>query len=176
MAGYPIQTVLDKYTTEPDVKVLDGGLLTGEPISQEMLGLGTESRGLTVIPELKEREFLGFTRPGWGRWSYSHCFLSALRTEFSERLTTSMRGELRPCISCSFCEEVCPAGIMPHLIHKYLYRDLLEEANEACVDLCVRCGLCSYVCPSKIELRKELAEAQNRIEQELRAELVEEKG
>ena len=176
MAGYPIQTVLDKYVTEPDVRVLDGGLLTGEPISREMSGLGAESRGLTVIPELKEREFLGFTRPGWGRRSYSHCFLSALRTEFSERLTTSMRGELRPCISCSFCEEVCPAGIMPHLIHKYLYRDLLEEANEACVDLCVRCGLCSYVCPSKIELRKELAEAQNRIEQELRAELVEEKG
>ncbi len=176
MAGYPIQTVLDKYVTEPDVRVLDGGLLTGEPISREMLGLGAESRGLTVIPELKEREFLGFTKPGWGRRSYSHCFLSALRTEFSDRLTTSMRGELRPCISCSFCEEVCPAGIMPHLIHKYLYRDLLEEANEACVDLCVRCGLCSYVCPSKIELRKELAEAQNRIEQELRAELVEEKG
>ncbi len=159
MAGYPIQTVLDKYVTEPDVRVLDGGLLTGEPISREMSGLGAESRGLTVIPELKEREFLGFTRPGWGRRSYSHCFLSALRTEFSERLTTSMRGELRPCISCSFCEEVCPAGIMPHLIHKYLYRDLLEEADEARVDLCIDCGLCSFVCPSKIELKQQFLDA-----------------
>jgi len=166
MAGYPIQTVLDNYTTEPHVKVLDGGLLTGEPISQEMLGLGTESRGLTVIPELKEREFLGFTRPGWGRQSYSKCFLSALRVDFSEHLTTAMRGEIRPCISCNFCEEVCPAGIMPHLLHKYLYRGLIEEVERARVDLCVECGLCSFVCPSKIELRSEFIEAKKLIEKE----------
>ncbi len=166
MAGYPIQTVLDKYVTEPDVRILDGGLLTGEPISQEMLGLGAESRGLTVVPELKEREFLGFTRLGWDRRSYSKCFLSALRADFSERLTTAMRGEVRPCISCNFCEEVCPAGIMPHLLHKYLYRDLIEEVEQARVDLCIECGLCSFVCPSKIELRSEFIEAKKLIEKE----------
>ena len=166
MAGYPIQTVLDKYTTEPDVKVLDGGLLTGEPISQETLGLGTESRGLTIVPELKEREFLGFTRPGWDRQSYSKCFLSSLRKGFSERLTTAMRGEGRPCISCNFCEEVCPASIMPHLLHKYLYRDLIEEVEHARIDFCIECGLCSFVCPSKIELRGEFIEAKELIEKE----------
>ena len=173
MAGYPIQTVLDKYTTEPDVKVLDGGLLTGEPISQEMLGLGTESRGLTIVPELKEREFIGFTRPGWDRKSYSGCFLSSLRKDFRQRLTTAMRGELRPCISCNFCEEVCPAGIMPHLLHKYLYGDLIEEVEHARLDLCIECGLCSFVCPSKIELRGEFIKAKELIEkekEEIRAE------
>ncbi len=166
MAGYPIETVLDKYTAEPDVRVLGGGLLTGEPISQEMLGFDTESRGLTVVPELKEREFLGFTRPGRGRRSYSKCFLSTLRADFSERLTTAMRGELRPCISCNFCEEVCPASIMPYLLHKYLYRDLIEEVDQARIDLCIECGLCSFVCPSKIELRGEFIKAKELIEKE----------
>ena len=176
MAGYPIQAILDKYVFESGIRVLNGGILTGEPVSPEMSGLDGESQALTVIPELKAREFLGFTRPGWDRRSYSKCFLSAFRKDFSERLTTAMRGELRPCISCNFCEELCPAGIMPHLIHKYLYYDLLEEANEARADLCVRCGLCSYVCPSKIELVKELAEVQERIRQELQPEPIEEKG
>ena len=166
MAGYPIQTILDKYVFEPDVRVLNGGILAGEPISPETLGLDVESRGLTVVPELKDREFLGFTRPGWNRRSYSGCFLSSLRKDFRERLTTAVRGELRPCISCNFCDEVCPAGIMPHLIHKYLYRDLLEEADETRVDLCVECGLCSFVCPSKIELRKQFIQAKELIEKE----------
>ena len=166
MTGYPIQTILDKYVLEPDVKVLNGGILTGEPISPEMLGLDAESRGLTVVPELKDREFLGFTRPGWNRRSYSGCFLSSLRKDFRERLTTAIRGELRPCISCNFCEEVCPAGIMPYLLHKYLYGDLIEEAEQARVDLCVQCGLCSFICPSKIELREQFIEAKALIAKE----------
>lgn len=55
---------------------------------------------------------------------------------------------------------------MPHLIHKYLYSDLIEEADEARIDLCIRCGLCSYVCPSKIELTQQFADAQVMIEEE----------
>jgi len=77
-----------------------------------------------------------------------------------------MRGEKRPCVACNFCEEVCPAGIMPYLIHKYLYADLIEEVEQARVDLCIECGLCSYVCPSKIDLRKQLIEAKVLIEKE----------
>jgi len=55
---------------------------------------------------------------------------------------------------------------MPYLIHKYLYADLIEEAEQARVDLCVECGLCSYVCPSKIDLRKQLIDAKALIEKE----------
>ncbi len=55
---------------------------------------------------------------------------------------------------------------MPYLIHKYLYADLIEEAEQARVDLCVECGLCSYVCPSKIDLRKQLIDAKVLIEKE----------
>lgn len=166
MAGYPIKTILDKYAFEPDIKVLNGGILTGKTIAEDILGLDTECRGLTILPEHKEREFLGFARPGYDRKSYSGCFLSSLRKDFSERLTTAMRGEGRPCISCNFCEEVCPASIMPHLMHKYLYNDLIDEIEQARVDLCVECGLCSFICPSKIELRKQFVEAKELIEKE----------
>ena len=55
---------------------------------------------------------------------------------------------------------------MPHLIHKYLYHDALEEVERAGVHLCVNCGLCSFVCPSKIELHEQLLEARVRIRQE----------
>jgi Na(+)-translocating NADH:ubiquinone oxidoreductase A subunit len=166
MPGYPIKKIRDEYIFEPAARVINGGILTGEVLTPETLGIDAECRGITVLPELKEREFLGFIRPGWDRSSFAECFLSSLRKRFSERFTTGVRGELRPCISCTFCEEVCPAGIMPHLIHKYLYAHQLEEAEQARVDLCVECGLCSFVCPSKIDLRKQLIEAKDLIEKE----------
>ncbi|MHC4456752.1 MAG: 4Fe-4S dicluster domain-containing protein [Planctomycetota bacterium] len=164
--GYPLQLILDSYVSEPAARIINGGILTGTLIGEGTLGLDAECKGLTILPEPEDREFLGFARPGWGRRSYSGCFLSSLRGKFNERLTTAIRGEGRPCISCNFCEEVCPAGIIPYLIHKYLYQDLIEEADEARVDLCVECGLCSFVCPSKIELTNQFIEAKDMIEKE----------
>jgi len=157
--GYPIKTIKDKYVFEPAARIINGGILTGELLAAETLGVDAECRGITILPELEDREFLGFVRPGWDRNCYAECFLSSLREKFRERLTTAIRGEGRPCISCNFCEEVCPANITPHLIHKYLYRDLIEEVEQARVDLCVECGLCSFVCPSKIDLRKQIIDS-----------------
>ena len=166
MPGYPIQKIKDKFVFEPAARVINGGILTGEILPEETLGVDTECRGITILREQQEREFLGFIRPGWGRHCYADCYLSSLRKKFREKLNTGIRGELRPCISCNYCEEVCPAGIMPYLIHKYLYADLIEEAEQSRVDLCIECGLCSYVCPSKIDLRKQLIDAKVLIEKE----------
>lgn len=166
MPGYPLKQIRDRYVFEPVARMINGGILTGQILGEETLGVDTECRGITVLPELREREFLGFARPGWSRSCFAACYLSALRKKFFERFNTGMRGEGRPCISCNFCEDICPAGITPHLIHKYLYRDLVEEAEQARTDLCVECGLCSYVCPSKIDLRQQLIDAKKLIEQE----------
>ncbi len=165
--GYPLSAIVDRHADADAARVVDGGALTGQALGQAQLGLGAECDGLTLVPEHADREFLSFMRPGLDRGSYSKCFLSTLRRSFAERFTTALRGERRPCVSCGFCEEVCPVGIMPHLIHKYLYQDALEEAERAGVDLCIGCGLCSFVCPSKIELRRQMAEAIEQIKQEL---------
>jgi len=166
MPGYPVKGITDKYVFEPNARIINGGILRGESLDGEALGIDAECRGITIVPELTDREFLGFMRPGWSRSCYANCFLSSLRDRFEERFNTGARGERRACISCNFCEEVCPAGIMPHVIHKYLYGDLIEEAERARVDLCVECGLCSFVCPSKIDLANELIEAKRSIERD----------
>lgn len=169
MPGYPLASILDEFGPK-GARVLLGGALTGRDLNEEgCLGLDAECSGLTILSEPCEREFLGFVRHGTDRRSYSKCFLSALRNEFRERLTTSLRGELRACVACGYCEEVCPARIMPHLIHKSLYQDEIEEAERLGVKLCVRCGLCSYVCPSKIELRSQFIEALEAIGAEMAA-------
>ncbi len=170
MPGYPLEEILRGRTGDAELRVVDGGVLTGETIAQEHQGIPAECSGLTVLKEQTDRELLGFVRPGLFRRSYSRCFLSSFRKKFNESLTTGLRGELRACVSCGFCEEVCPAGIMPHLIHKYIYQDELEEVERTRVDLCVECGLCTFVCPSKIDLRKQFTEVKERIQEELHAE------
>ncbi len=59
---------------------------------------------------------------------------------------------------------------MPHLIWRFLEKDLLEEAQAAGAQICVECGLCSYVCPSKIELAQTIAKGIEQIHEELVAE------
>jgi len=166
MTGYPVEAIRSRCKSDVSYRIINGGVFTGETVDSETLGLDSECTGITVLAEHTEREFLGFMRPGRDRSSYAGCFLSSLRAKFSESFSTAMRGEPRPCVSCNFCEEVCPAGIMPYLLHKYLYGGLIEQVEQAGVDLCVECGLCSFVCPSKLDLRREFIEAKALIAKE----------
>jgi len=164
-AGYPVSQLLETYAL-PDTVAIDGGVFSGQLLDGSMQGIAAECRGITLVPENRKREFLAFVRPGFDRQSYSRGFLSALCSRFPERVTNLVRGEVRPCVSCNFCEEVCPAGIIPHRLHKLIYQDEIDEIERSRIDLCIECGLCSFVCPSKIELTHEFREMKQTIVKE----------
>ncbi len=171
-AGYPIRKILDACGAAENVRVIMGGALTGKQWSEEdQPGLCSECTSLTVLRDEAPRSLLGWARPGWSEQSFSPYYISKIRPAFLERLNTALRGERRACVSCQLCEQVCPAGIWPHLIHKYLYQDKLEEAETARLDLCVECGLCAYVCPAKLELLDQFRTAKQAI-----AEMAEEEA
>jgi Na+-translocating ferredoxin:NAD+ oxidoreductase RnfC subunit len=115
------------------------------------------------LPKAAEREFLAFLRPGFDRTSFSPCFASRITGAYDTHISTSLRGEHRPCISCGRCEEVCPARLMPQILHRLLYREAIDEAQAAGLPACVECGLCTYVCPSKIDMQKQFADAKAEI-------------
>ena len=170
MPGYPLKDLLADRVVDGPNRLIDGGILTGRQIPGRQLGLDIECAGLTIVPEQTERELLSFVRPGWSRRSYSRCFLSAVRGRFLESPTTEQRGELRPCIACGHCVKVCPAGIWPNHLHKTLYRDDIDRAQQLRLDLCIECGLCSYVCPSKIDLMEQFKDAKAQVLAERLAE------
>lgn len=165
--GYPLRSLLAGRVAAPAYRVIEGGILNGETVGEQQLGIGAETGGLTVLLEPARRELWGFVRTGLDRISYSNCYLSLFRPRYAERLTTALRGEHRPCIGCGFCEALCPAGIMPHWIHKLVYQDALEEIDRCAPQRCVGCGLCSYVCPAKLDLRREILDARDKIRREL---------
>ena len=162
VAGYPLSKILNDHA-EAGTIAIDGGVFGGQLLNQDTKGVPADCKGITLLPELQSREFLAFVRPGFDRQSYSECFLSALCGQFPERLTNALRGERRPCVSCNFCRDVCPAGIIPHRLHKLIYQDDIDEIERSRIDLCIECGLCSFVCPSKIELLSEFKQAKQAI-------------
>jgi len=147
--GYPLSLLQDQENSV-ERRFINGGVLTGSAIGADQLGLDAECRALTVLEELTEREILAFVQPGFNKQSFTKTFTSVFKPLFREKLTTALGGESRPCVFCGFCEQVCPVGIIPHLVYRYLDNDKPEEAYRVEFDKCIDCGLCSYVCVSKI--------------------------
>ena len=170
----PIGTPLSQLCTELDsfegLRVLRGGMLAGEQVDPAQASVGHLDDGFTFLAEGTEREFLSFVRAGFDRPSYTPAYGSWLRPKRAVQTSTSLRGERRACIACGYCEDVCPVDIMPHLIWRFLEKDLLEEAQAAGAQICVECGLCSYVCPSKIELTETICKGIKQIHEELLVE------
>ena len=166
--GTPFKHLLPQNYSSEDVLILRGGLLKGEPIIPDTDSVGYDDDSLFFLPEMKKRKLINFMRPGFNRTSSLPCFASQLTGASDSEISTSLRGERRPCIACGICERVCPAGLMPQVIHRYLYREAIDEAEAVGLDLCIFCGLCTYVCPSKVELQKQFMESleQLRLEHE----------
>lgn len=54
-----------------------------------------------------------------------------------------------PCVRCGKCIDVCPMGLIPTTLAKYIEKDKLIEAEEMGIIDCIECGSCNYICPSK---------------------------
>lgn len=166
--GTPVKALVGEEIDWSRVRLLRGGLLRGEPVDPGIASVQYDDDAFFFLPEKPEREFLSFMRPGFDRTSFSPCFASRVTGAADRHISTSLRGERRPCIACGSCEKVCPAGLMPQVLHRYLHREGLEEAEAAGLHLCVECGLCTYLCPSKIELLEQFDKATEQLELEKR--------
>lgn len=80
--------------------------------------------------------------------------------------------EEQPCIRCSGCENVCPAGLVPYQIDFAF----LDEDYDLCEKLyaseCIACGCCSYICPAKRELSVRTRMARDVVKQKQRERAV----
>jgi len=129
-----------------------GGLLSGRRLLDLNEPLTRTTSALAALPLPERAELMGSFLPGAKSVSLSNAFLSAVLPFGSRRLIPSLQGERRPCVQCNYCEEVCPVGIIPHLLSKQVTHNLIDETERFGIWDCIDCGLCSYVCPSKIDL------------------------
>jgi len=163
--GTPIDYVLNKYLKENrQYRIIKNSVLSGESIKDFTLPIDNTFSLLIAIPENKEREILPFIQPGLKKNSYSNTFLSSIIPFFNKKCETNIHGEERSCIFCNFCQNVCPVNIIPHLLEKYVEKDIIDDSLMVYgIFTCIECGLCSYVCPTKIPLMKKIIEGKQKL-------------
>ncbi|MCE5278537.1 MAG: 4Fe-4S dicluster domain-containing protein [Planctomycetaceae bacterium] len=159
--GYPLRELLAGRLKEGPMRVVRDGVLTGAACGAGYLGIDSECTGFTILPQCdRPGGWLAELGPGRSTISYGRSFLGHLRGKLvPQEMNDALHGRPQACISCGQCKRVCPAGIMPYLIHRHLRRGNAAAAARSRVDLCVSCGLCSYVCPAKIELMQQFVAA-----------------
>lgn len=57
--------------------------------------------------------------------------------------------EIRPCIKCAKCVDVCPVSIMPLFIGSSVEQGMYDKAEAYNAMDCIECGCCTYICPAK---------------------------
>ncbi len=158
------EVITDNLKTSDSPRVVLNGLLTGFELNDFSLPTDRTFSQIVAIPKKTEREFLAFLRPGMRRDSCTRAFLSNWLPGIHKSTDANLHGEERPCISCGFCEEACPVGIIPHLLSKYITRGFIDEMLlNYDIFNCIECGLCSFVCPSKIPLLKHMKEGHEKL-------------
>jgi Na+-translocating ferredoxin:NAD+ oxidoreductase RnfC subunit len=132
--------------------VILGNPLSGRAVENPAEPLMFGVREISVISDRTERKLLAFLSPGFTADNYARATVSSVLPMFPRKIETVTHGGVRPCIQCNFCDEVCPAGMYPFLIWKYMSIDKPEDTKRLRPEDCIECGLCDYVCPSKISI------------------------
>jgi electron transport complex protein RnfC len=57
--------------------------------------------------------------------------------------------EIKSCVKCAKCVDVCPVSIMPLFIGGAVEHDMYEKAEEFDAMDCIECGCCTYICPAR---------------------------
>ncbi|MGI6097123.1 MAG: electron transport complex subunit RsxC [Dethiobacteria bacterium] len=57
--------------------------------------------------------------------------------------------DIRPCIKCAKCVDVCPVNILPNFLGLAGEQGLIERSEGLNALDCIECGCCTYICPAK---------------------------
>ncbi len=165
-AGVPLrQLCLGDLADQPGARYIVGGVLTGFAGNADSF-MGFYQNALNLIDDGDREEPFGFIRPGYGKPSRSSAFLSVFRRQ-PFPMDCGQHGEVRACVNCGICADICPVDILPQFTMKCLAVDEVEEALAHGLLDCAECGLCTYACPSKIQLREVLRSAKAQYYQEI---------
>lgn len=162
--GTLIKDIKEAYLADGEVRVIRNHILTEETLSDDVV-IDYSTDVLIALPEDRTRQSLFFLRGGKDADSYSRSFISSLMPKAILKANTSLNGERRPCVSCTYCQSSCPVGLIPQLLHKHVDKKIINRRlAEYKIFDCIECGLCDYVCPSKIEVSTHIKKGKELLE------------
>jgi Na+-transporting NADH:ubiquinone oxidoreductase subunit A len=148
--GAALSFITDTLPTDNEFRIIGGNILTGTQKSKNDF-TGYYDNLITILPENRERIFLGWIAPGLKNFSFSKTFLSALFPKKKYEFDSGQYGGHRAFIQTGLFEQVVPMDIYPdYLIRSILAEDIPEMEALGLYEVDVEdLALCSYIDPSK---------------------------
>jgi len=134
-------------------RVISGSVLCGRTADENGEFLGRYHTQISVIEEGNRREFLGWQKPGFDKYSVTRVFASALAKGRKFAFTTSTEGSERAMVPLGTYEKVVPMDLMPtQLLRALIVRDTEQALALGALELEEEdVALCTFVCPGKYE-------------------------
>ncbi|GAB5538727.1 MAG: Na(+)-translocating NADH-quinone reductase subunit A [Salibacteraceae bacterium] len=153
--GANVQSVIEGQLNDGDIRIIDGNVLTGTQLTPEGY-IGFYSNMVSVIPEGREPQFLGWIAPNLHKFSLSHSYFSWLMPSKKYELNTNMNGEDRAFVMSGQYEDVLPMDIYPvHLIKAIMTNDIEKMEALGIYEVAPEdLALCEYACTSKTEVQR----------------------
>jgi len=151
-----------------DKRIVSGSVLAGHRAAQANDFLGRYHNQISILEENRLREFMGWTLPGFNKFSVKRVFASSLLPRRPLPITTSTHGSLRAMVPVGAFEKVMPLNIKA----TWLLRSLLTLDTDLAQDLgCLELdeedlALCSFVCSGKMNYGYHLRQTLQKIEEE----------
>jgi Na+-transporting NADH:ubiquinone oxidoreductase subunit A len=154
--GANVSTFVRDSSQAEDLRIIAGNVLTGEKVDAQGY-LGFYHNQVTVIPEGKYEEFLGWLKPSSSKLSFHKAIgmFSFLKSgEF--KVDTNTHGEERPFVVTGVFEKIMPMDILPTYLFKAIVTEDFDEMEELGLYEVIEedVALCEFVDPSKNELQE----------------------
>jgi Na+-transporting NADH:ubiquinone oxidoreductase subunit A len=153
-----------------DIKLrpISGSVLCGRAATAPHNFLGRYHNQISVLAEGDEREFLGWQKPGFDKYSTTRVFASAGMPGQKFAFTTSTGGSERAMVPLGTYEKVMPLDILPtQLLRALIVRDTDQAQQLGVLELEEEdIALCTFVCPGKYEYSSLLRDNLSTIERE----------
>ncbi|TWU55153.1 Na(+)-translocating NADH-quinone reductase subunit A [Rubripirellula reticaptiva] len=167
--GAQISELIDgEYDGNLNIRAISGSVLCGRKAIGPEGYLGRYHNQVSILQEGNEREFLGWQKPGFDKYSTLRVFASAGLPNKKFALTTATHGSERAMVPMGTYEKVMPMDILAtQLLRSLIYRDTDEAQQLGVLELEEEdLGLCTFVCPGKYEYSSLLRQSLNTIERE----------
>jgi len=145
-------------------RVISGSVLCG----RVQAFLGRYHQQISILQEGNQREFLGWQKPGFDKYSVTKAFASSILSGQKFALTTSTGGSERAMVPLGTYEKVMPLDILPtQLLRSLIVRDSEQAQRLGALELEEEdVALCTFVCPGKYEYGTLLRENLTTIQRE----------
>ncbi len=147
---------LRRYGEDLPARYISGNLLTGSNVGENGY-LGFFDHQITLLPEGKYREMIGWAKPfRFKKFSVSRSYFSWLFPRKEYILDTNLNGGERAFVMTGVYEKVFPMDIYPMYLLKAILAKDIDRMEELGIYEVIEedMALCEFVCPSKTEVQQ----------------------